>query len=474
MAWYDRILGKKEAQLAFINRWQQVVWPSVSFNRLAVEGYRQNSAVFQCVSALVFGYQQPRPVVVRDGEPVDRHPLQALLNRPNALMSWQELACFIATYKAIGGQCYLHKIRNRAGQVLELWPYHAGQLAPIPGPLSWIEAYEYDDGAGNKLRVDRDDVVHLKWPAIDLEHPWLALAPLMAVAREVDTDSEATRYIYALLKNDATPQTIINVKATMTDIAFEHFQQTWMQRHGGDNRGGIGLLEGDASVHRVSLNLQEMAFDALRRVPEARIAGAFKVPPEYVGLNVGLEHSTYSNKQEARRGFIEDTIMQLTTLDAGELTADLAAEFPGNVQIDYDYSKVVGLQENENDKYTRALTAWKEGVVTRNEARKLINLPPVEDLRPAPSAPPLPPGDAFKDSAPPSLPDPNVIDGEVVRTPPQLTDDAALDEEAAKALRRAAFKAIRSTSVERTEEQLRRDVLEYLERERRKVEAGEA
>jgi hypothetical protein len=62
----------------------------------------------------------------------------------------------------------------------------------------------------------------------------------------------------------------------------------------------VGIVEGGATINRMALNLQELAIEALRRIPESRIAGALRVPAALAGLYVGLEKMTYSNFQEAR------------------------------------------------------------------------------------------------------------------------------------------------------------------------------
>lgn len=384
--WIDRLLGRKQADLPFSPRYASyggwdTALPTPSFARLTKDGYAQNAAVFACINALAFGYQQPKIVVqTADGEKQPQHPLQRLLDRPNPIMSWAELALYIATYKAIGGNVYLHKIRI-GGKTVELWPYHAGQITPRSQGTDWIAWYDYDDGTGDLRRIDPADMIHLKWPAINPALPWLGLPPLLAIAYEVETDTEATRYLFSLLKNDAMPRTILTLPANtqLSPVEMDAMRSSFQAMHGRERRGGVGIAFGGATVTRASLDVQELAFDALRKVPEARICAAFRVPPEYVGLNVGLENSTYSNKQEARRGFIEDTIMQLCSLDAAELTADLGAEY-SNVIITHDFAAVVGLQENENDKYTRALNAFEKVVITRNEARRMIGLPPVEAL----------------------------------------------------------------------------------------------
>jgi HK97 family phage portal protein len=372
----------KAAQLPYVPTWVKASWLLPSFDRLTRDGYASNAAVYACISTLAFAFPEaPLQVLDMEEEPVPQHPLQKLFRRPNTLMSEAEFATFVVTYLAIGGNCYLHKVRNGAGGVVELWPYHAGHMMPVPGGDNWISHYEYNLGDGNIQRVDSEDIIHLKWPLPDLEQPWLAMPPLRAVAREVDTDSEATRYMYALLMNDAMPRTAIQMPAgsQLNEVQFERLRQQWAQRHGGGNRGSVAFLEGGATIERLSLNLQELAFDAIRRVPETRIAAAFRVPAIIAGLNAGLERSTYSNFEEARKQFTENTLVPLWRLVSDEMEQDLGAEFGGNVIVRHDTSRVAALQDNENEKYTRVALVWEKGVVTRNEARKMLGLQETPD-----------------------------------------------------------------------------------------------
>lgn len=466
--------GKKDLELPIVSGYatNSASWPSLSFGRLRNEGYNVNAAVGACIGALVFASSEPRPVVKdKKGEPVGPdHPLQALLDRPNAIMSHGELLELAATYKAVGGNAYLHKVRNRTGQVVELWPYHVGHIAPVPGLNKWIAEYEYDVGDGRKQRIPAEDIVHLKWPVVDLEHPWMALAPLQQIAREVDSDTEMTRMLYAFLRNDATPRALVVYPegTTMTAEQKEHMRQIFQAHHGGDNRGGIGFITGGANIHRLALNMQELDLTALRSVPEARICAGFRVPPEVAGLSVGMAHSTENNLAAADVRFTQRTLVPMWKRDAGELTRDLAAEFGDGLTIEYDLSEVAALQEDETAKVTRTVALFEKNGILVDELREAIGLPPLEDVLPDLHADR---GKMFfyelKPTPPPAPQQPNIIDVTGTgRQPPQLTaelqDEIQEDEaeEDVKAIRAEAFKAIRRTSTETLEQRMARELAE--------------
>lgn len=426
MGVFDRLLGVRTERFnlksatiplttAYISPVGDVQWADTSYEALSSRGYAANSAVFQCISTLAMGYTEPPPQVLLNGDPEPAHPLQRLLNRPNPVMSHGELMQYTMVYRAVGGNCYLHKVRNKSGVVVELWPYSQGQMWPVRSRFGWVESYAYRAVNGEILTVPASEIIHLKWPSVDLANPTQAMPPLLAVAREVDTDSELTRYLYALIKNDATPRTLLNVKTNLNEIQFNRLREQFSMRHGGDNRGGVGVVEGDATITRMSMNLQELAFETLRRIPETRIAGAFRVPAILAGLYVGLEKATYANYKEARAQLTEDTFVPMWRSDAVELTQALASEFDGNpdrLVVTYDTGKVAALQENEDAKYVRVVSGYEASLLTKNEARGLLGLPPVKDLpRDDPE------GDVFKSEALPQMPQPNIID--VTPPPPE-------------------------------------------------------
>lgn len=462
----------------FYNMWYGASFTEYTYDRLSHEGYRINAAVNICVQKLTTSYQQA-PILVKDSggnvtSNPDESPMLALLQKPNELMSWHELAKYIEIYKAIGGVCRLHKVRDdRNGKILELWPYHIGQIAAVPSEYRWIDHYQFIGDGGDlddpDNRIDRSDIIDIGWPSVDPKAPWQPLPPLMAIAREVDSDSEATRYMYALLVNDAVPLTVLKLKKRLTQQQFKQLSDQFNQRHGGANRGRIAILEEDGSIERMGLNLEEMAFEAMRYVPEARIAAGFGVPAMYSGLNVGLKQSTYNNMSEARTAFFEDTIVPQSFLDDGELTQSLSNEFPGSLSVARDWRSVPALQENMDAVYKRELDAFKATTTTRNEARRRLGLVPVEEIVLPPGVPPYPPGygQAFYTAPSPTIP------AELLPPTKALADHQLNGNGHAPAIDRAlAIKALQHKATTSAERRIERAVRQYLIEEYTKAADG--
>jgi HK97 family phage portal protein len=385
-----RLLLKASTDFSIVPAWVTTSVLTPTFRGLTRDGYQRSSAFFACVSALAFAFPEP-PLLVYDdegdaGRPLPQHGLRRLLRNPMPTMGEAELFATTMVYMAIGGNAYWHKIRGRGNQVIQLKPYHAGQIMPVPGGPNWIKEYLYDQlgtggmGAtmGTLPRIDPADIVHFKWPSVDPSQPWMSQPPIVAAATEVDADVEASRYVFALLQNDAVPRTVVTIPADrpLLDGEYERIKEQWKERYGGDRRGDVAVLEAGASVSRMSLNLQEMAFEAMAKLPESRIAAVMRVPPIIAGLNVGLDRSTFSNYGEARKAFAQDTLATLWRLVASEVAADLLPEFAGMGGVDarFDLSRVAALQEDTTAKFNRTVNVYKAGLVTRNEGRRMLGL----------------------------------------------------------------------------------------------------
>ena len=110
------------------------------------------------------------------------------------------------------------------------------------------------------------------------------------------------------------------------------------------------------------------------------------VPPLIVYAYTGLMHSTYSNMDEAWEQFWNTTMSsQLKDLRAW-LTMTLLREFESKdairgemVRVGWDLSEVGALQEDQTAAEGRLISKWEKGLITMDESRKQVGLPPHPD-----------------------------------------------------------------------------------------------
>lgn len=402
-----------------------VLWPVTlgpqpwTLRNIIDEGYRKNAVVFACVCAYAKALAEA-PVIAtdRDRTAIPDHPLRALLSAPNPFMSESELMEMTGLYIALGGNAYWYKVLDRRGRIAEIWPLSDLHITPAPGGEdNWISHYVYDPGDGNRVRIEPELISHFKWHSTDMLNPYMAQPPLLAATREANSDLEATRYLNTLLGNDAAPKTIVSFKETLPPASRELLRKQFMERHGGENRGGVAVIDRDVTINRLALTMEEVNFDGITALTETRICAAFGVPPILVGLKSGLDASTYSNYEQARKAFWQDSVVPLMRRVASEIASSVLPFVGGPVfGATFDTSSVAALQEDTDARWNRmgrafaldglTLDEYRAGIGYGADARGLGNLYRFEIALKGKATAPALPGDEGKAGGVKALPAP--------------------------------------------------------------------
>ena len=243
---------------------------------------------------------------------------------------------FIITYASCGGNVYLWKERSKNGKVLYLWPFSDKDVTPIPGHRSeegFVAGYEFNSGDGQPVYLSKKDVIQWKW-MIDPENPWRGIGAIEFASRDVNSDTESSRYTYAMFKNNAIPPVAITLTEDeeLTEAKADRLRAAWMKKYGNENQGAPAFLEAGMTIQKLGLNMQELDLSNLKNVPESRICGAFGVPQTIALLYVGLKRSDYGDGN-ARKSFTETTLVALWRTLASELTSSLSDEFGGGYTL---------------------------------------------------------------------------------------------------------------------------------------------
>ena len=214
-------------------------------NQMSPEG---NSAALACLNVLGTAFSEP-PLKVylknQDGmEYVPNHPAQELLDNPNPNMSSSLMNNYIVTSIAVSGDAFLLKLRNDAGQVVQLVPLLPEMVEVKGNNEQLITKYQYKQ-KGNTLEIMPEDMIHLR-ERIDPRNHRRGLSPLRSVMVEVLGDAAASQMGAALVKNTGVPSVVISPKndLSMTSDEAENIAEVFGRRFGGENRGRPLVISG--------------------------------------------------------------------------------------------------------------------------------------------------------------------------------------------------------------------------------------
>ena len=148
-----------------------------------------------------------------------------------------------------------------------------------------------------------------------------------------------------------------------------------MRFSGSQNAGRPMLLEGDFDWKEMGLSPKDMDFLELKNMSARDIALCFGVPSQLVGVP---DSQTYNNVSEARLALYEDTIIPLIRRVESDLNEWLAPRFGDDISIRYDIDSIPAMAERRKKTYENVVTAVREGIISRNEARERLGYEPID------------------------------------------------------------------------------------------------
>lgn len=314
-----------------------------------------------------------------DPKPEPDHALIKLVKRPNDFYSG--IVLWMATLLSfmVDGNAYWLKIRNAAGEPIQLWWVPHWMIEPVisTDPRVFIDQYEYQPGT-DVIRIDASEVVHFRF-GLDGANPRKGLSPLRSVLQEIFTDEEAASFAASLLRNSGVPGLIISPDTDLTvdpnDV--EATKESVRDATTGDRRGEPLVLRGKTRIEKLAWSPEQLNVRALRRVPEERVTAVLGIPAIVAGLGAGLDRSTFANMQEAFKAAWENCLIPTGNLLSDELVHQLLPDLddaPDTVELNFSIADVRALQEDENRKAERWGALVASGVATRADARRAFEL----------------------------------------------------------------------------------------------------
>lgn len=342
-----------------------VTWGLGNFLSYINDGFNLNPLIY---SAIMYKVRAAAQVRLRaySGDPDSpeilpySHPLSRLLQRPNPYQSFAETHGLITTYLSLSGNAYLFIDRegSRGGVPNALYPLRPDRVYLIPGEgtiKGWLyrpPTYSMAEG----LPILPEDMIHIKFPNPGDEYEGLGygLSPLSAAAQSANIDNQATRYLKLFFDRGAMPAGLLKFDIPMTDEAVQEIKRRWRDIYGGvDNWTDIGVIDQGADYQKLGQDFSKLGMDQMDARDETRILGPFGVPPILLNTKYGMERSTLSNYEEARKAFWQDTMAYELKLELDAFQYFLQGD--GGVFVDWDKSEVPALKVD----YTKEVNAAK-------------------------------------------------------------------------------------------------------------------
>ena len=307
-------------------------------------------------------------------EPVGpNHPVQRLLDSPNAFWTRGDLWRATETYLGLWGSAFWGLERDEVGRVVEIWPLRSDRMRVVPDPVQYVKGFVYVGRAQQMVSYVPEDVVWLRY--FNPLDEYSGMSPIAPLRLSVDMSLDALRTNRSSLANESVPGLFIETTESPTDDEVKEFYSRWESRYRGPDRARRpALLSAGMKPTNLGFSPREMEYVESLRWSLEDVGRAYGVPKAMLG---DMERATFSNFQTARRVFWEDTVVPQLRFFEEVLNQKLIPLLGDpSLFVEFDTSVVEALRDSENDKASRRQKYVSAGIMTVDEVRAEMNLPP--------------------------------------------------------------------------------------------------
>ncbi|HHA2290946.1 TPA: phage portal protein [Enterobacter ludwigii] len=354
--------------------WEEWFGTSSSGKVVTADKAIQLSAVWACVRLLSESISTlPLKIYVRqpDGsrKAATDHPAYSILCRkPNSEMTPSRFMLMVVASICLRGNAFIEKkfIANRLVSLVPLLPQNMVVKRLTSGALE----YKYTEN-GNERVIPVKNIMHIRGFGLD---GVCGMMP-MKTGRDVIGSAMAVEESAAkIFEQGLQSSGFLTAEQALNDEQRERLREYMAKFTGSKNAGKIMVLEGGLKYQGVTMNPEDAQMLESRSFSIEEICRWFRVPPFMVG------HTT---KQSSWASSLEGMNLQFLTHTLRPLLVNIEQEI-GRCLLDSDdevfaeFSVEGLLRADSVGRAAYYTSALQNGWMSRNDVRRLENMPPIE------------------------------------------------------------------------------------------------
>ncbi|WDF82066.1 phage portal protein [Lacticaseibacillus pabuli] len=317
----------------------------------------RNSDIFTAVRVIASDIAS-NPITYND----DR--ISKLLNKsPNANTTAWAFKFSLAATMLLNGNAFALISRNNSNQVTELRQIPNSQMVVSQDDTTGKLTYTYTPPQGRSKRLAASDVLHFKCYTAD---GYTGISPLYALKDELDMQKTGNKLVKDFYKSGVNGSGWLRInKAGLSADAAAAIRDGWENA----NAGTLRTLVTDDTMDYQALPVNT---DVLKLVNSSdwtsrQVAKAFGLPLERLGLE-----AAHSNSIQGNLLYLQNTLTQYFASFTSELNFKLGT---GSNVFAFDTSAF--FTADPTTMQDNAIKGLQAGLLTVNEARDKVGLPPV-------------------------------------------------------------------------------------------------
>lgn len=320
-------------------------------------GALKNSDIFSAIRKIsgdIAGNQ-----IIYDDNSQQGNRLTNLLNKApnndqNAWSFWFALMCSCL----LNGNSYARIVRNNSGQVTALIFLPNNEVTVTQDDDTNVLTYHYK----NRKFTSRE-ILHFK---VFTQDGYKGISPIYALHDQIDIQHSKDDTVTKYFQHGYIGKSILKVMgADLGAEAKQEIRDKFLQANKNDS--GVIVLDDNTDYKNLPVDKSVVAVANAIDWTTRQVASAFGLPVEVLGVE-----NEHSSNEQSMLNYLQSTLTYYFRCITSELDAKLAT---GNYHFSFDTSKL--FTADTTIMYKMYENAIKNGLLTPNEARSKLGLPPI-------------------------------------------------------------------------------------------------
>jgi len=350
--------------------------------RESVWAYAAIRAVAQSAASVRWQLMRRMPGVTPDEEVAD-HPLLDLIEIPNPEQCRFEFIEDMIWQLHLDGNAYTElvpfnpmAVSDRRFLPRAMYCLKSKHVDPIPDARTRVSGYKYAPNH-KEIRFKPWEIIQIRMYNPDSDSK--GYSPFDTARTSVAVDRDSQKYSARFFERGAMPGAVLETDRTLPKPIQNRIEATWKKQFRGVDASGthdVALLMAGLKYKPVSATFRDMDFKILREQTRGEILAAVDVPPLKVGVTSG---SSWANAHQQNLDFITDTVGPHLLRLMDKFNTDLTRRYAGDLYFKPDWVTYLKSPEQEEGNERRARALWKDGLLTRDEARQMAGFGSASD-----------------------------------------------------------------------------------------------
>ncbi|MFG3702390.1 phage portal protein [Micromonospora sp. NPDC047620] len=291
-----------------------------------------------------------------------------LLVNPHPDMTPFELWEQVFAHLLLWGNAYLRVLRNRLGEIAELWPIHPSRVRAGRESETGTKVYLID-GALDAEYTD-EKILHIPGFGYD---GVCGVSPIRAARQGIGLALAAEQYGAQLFGSGSLASGILQTEQRLNPEQADALKARWKAKVGGlDKAHDVAVLDSGIKFQQLSIPPEDAQFIESRKFQIDEVARMFGIPPHML-MQTEKSTSWGTGIEQQVLGFVKFTLRPWLTRVEQRVTKLLP---PQPVYARYSLEGLLRGDSQQRAAFYKQM--WELGAFSTNDILRLEDMPPVE------------------------------------------------------------------------------------------------